>query len=87
MHVYVLEHIAFPTEQILWMLTKLGSGEVIMALYMCLRLFGQIRPEVDPGRCKNRSMRGPFSKRLLQIGMQQQQTEHDHECPFISQCK
>ena len=40
------------------------------------KLFGQIRPEVEPRRRKNRSMRGPFSKRLLlQIGMQQQQTE------------
>ena len=39
-------------------------------------LFIQIRPEVDPGRRKNRSMRGPFSKGLLlQIGMQQQQRE------------
>ena len=41
-----------------------------------IRLFGQIRPEVEPRRRKNRSMRGPFSKGLLlQIGMQQQQTE------------
>ena len=40
------------------------------------RLFGQIRPEVEPRRRKNGSMRGPFSKGLLlQIGMQQQQTE------------
>ena len=40
------------------------------------RLFGQIRPEVEPRRCKNGSMRGPFSKGLLlQIGMQQRQTE------------
>ena len=36
------------------------------------RLFGQIRPEVEPRRRKNGSMRGPFSKGLLlQIGMQQ----------------
>ena len=40
------------------------------------RLFGQIHPEVDPRRRKNGSTRGPFSKGLLlQIGMQQQQTE------------
>ena len=40
------------------------------------RLFGQIRPEVEPRRRKNGSMRGPFSKGLLlQIGMQQQPTE------------
>ena len=40
------------------------------------RLFGQIRPEVEPRRRKKGSMRGPFSKGLpLQIGMQQQQTE------------
>ena len=58
-----------------WMLTKFGRDEIIMARH-ALRLFGQIRPEVDPGRRKNRSMRGSFSKRLLlEIGMQQQQTE------------
>ena len=40
------------------------------------RLFGQIRPELEPRRRKNGSMRGPFSKGLfLQIRMQQQQTE------------
>ena len=40
------------------------------------RLFGQIRPEVEPRWHKNGSMRGLFSKGLLlQIGMQQQQTE------------
>ena len=39
------------------------------------RLLGQIRPEVEPRRRKNGSMRGPFSKGLLQIGMQHQQTE------------
>ena len=40
------------------------------------RLFRQIRPEVEPRRRKNGSMRGPFSKGLLlQIRMQRQQTE------------
>ena len=35
-----------------------------------------MRPKVDPRWCKDGSMRGPFSKGLiLQIGMQQQQTE------------
>ena len=45
------------------------------------RLFRQIRPGVEPRRRKNGSMRGLFSKGLLlQIGMQQQQTE----CILIS---
>ena len=57
MHVYVWEHISFSTEQIQWMLTKLGRDEV--ALHM--PLYGQIRQEVDSGQRKNRSMRVPFS--------------------------
>ena len=48
------------------------------------RLFGQIRPEVEPRRRKNGSMRGPFSKGLLlQIRMQQKQTE----CILVSWIK
>ena len=75
MHVYVWEHkVSLYYRTAYWMFTKLGGDEVIMA--HALRLFGQICPEVDPRRRKNGSIRGPFSKGLiLQIWMQQQQTE------------
>ena len=59
-----------------WLLTKLGRDEVIMALHMRLGFSARSAQRWIRGRRKNRSVRGPFSKRLLlQIGMQQQQTE------------
>ena len=75
-HAYVLEHIVslcYRTAR--WMFTKLVRDEVLMALHLCLD-FGKPRPGVDPGRGKNRSMRGLFSKGLLlQIGRLQRHSE------------
>ena len=59
-----------------WMLTKLGRDEVIMVLHMCLGFLVRSAQRWIQGGSKIGQWGGPFSKRLLlQIGMQQQQTE------------
>ena len=68
--------LAFPTEQIDGCLPNLVGMKYSWPC-TSVRLYGKICPEVGPGRSKKKmSMRGPFFKGLvLQIGMQQQQTE------------
>ena len=69
MHVYVWEHIAsLYYRTALWMFTKLGRDEVLIAWHM----------HKDQGRGQiGQGLGGglPFAKRLLQTGMLQQQTE------------
>ena len=76
MHVYVWEHIVslYYRNCLMDVYKNFFRDEVLMVPHLLLRLFGKLRPGVDPGRGKNRSVRGPFSKGLLlQIGRLQQQ--------------
>ena len=68
-HVHVLDHIvSLCYITALWMFTKLGRDEVLVAPYLWLD-FGQTPPRGGSREGKNRSMRGPFSKGpLLRIG-------------------
>ena len=80
MHVYVLEYIiSLSYRTTVWTFTKLDRDEVLIITHLFIGFSanstqGRIR---GGGQfAKNRSMRGSFSKGLLlQIGMQQQQTE------------
>ena len=81
MHVYLLEHIiSLSYRTTWWMFTKLDRDEVLIITHLFIGFSAnstQGRIQGGGGQfAKNRSMRGSFSKGLLlQIGMQQQQTE------------
>ena len=70
MHVYIWEHIAsLFYRTALWMFTKLGVDEVIMARHMHKNVLAQVRIQGEGGGGF------PFFKKLLQTGRLQQQTE------------
>ena len=79
MHVYVWEHIAslyYRTAS--WMFTKLGRDEVLMARHMHKDVLAISAQERDSGRGQIGQEWGggsPSSKKLLQTGRLQQQTE------------
>ena len=81
MHVYVLEHIiSLSYRTTWWMFTKLDRDEVLLITHLFIGFSANsTKGRIKGGGgqfAKNRSMRGSFSKGLLlQIGMQQQQTE------------
>ena len=79
MHLYVWEHIAFPTEQIDGCFTKLGRDEVIMALHMCLGFLARSAKRWIQGSTKIGHW-GASSPKDLYFRMQQQQTE----CNLVS---
>ena len=79
MHVYVLEHIiSLSYRTSWWMFTKFDRDEVLIVTHLCIGFSAtSTQGQIQGGAiCQNRSMKGSFSKGLLQIRRLQQQTEY-----------